>query len=146
MIAQILKTIFMSLGLGFLFEVLNRWLGTTFLYEFLNNNLVTILVALLAINATTMGIVLTKVRELIDKAGDGTDCFKNTKSQMLLSIKEQIALIIISIALLSFKNSAVLSSINDIDIVINSLLIGVFVYALIILYDTAKGVMLIVDY
>lgn len=145
MIVQIFKTMFMSVGVGFTFEIINRWLETTFLHSFLSQNLVTILIALLAINGTTMGIVLTKVRDLIDN-NSGIDCFKKTKEQMLLSIKEQIALIVIAVILLSVQSSPVLNSFTDIDIVINSMIIGVFVYSLNILYDTAKGVMIIVDY
>lgn len=145
MIFQVLKTAFMSLGAGFLFEFINRWLETPFLHTFLSTNLITILVALLAINATTMGIVLTKVRDLIDHNGGG-DCFEKTKSQMLLSIKEQISLIVLAIILLSLQNSALISSIKDVDLLINSSVIGIFIYAITILYDTAKGVLIIVDY
>ena len=146
MIIQIIKSAFMALGVGVFLEFFNQALGSAFLHTFLSANLITILIALLAINATTMGIVLTKVRDLIDRAGNLGDCFSQTKRQMLLSVKEQIGLVVIAIILLSVKESAAVTSVQNVVFIINSMVIGVFVYALNILYDTAKGVMIIVDY
>jgi len=100
---------------------------------------------LLAINGATMGIVLTKIRDLIDKDG-GAECFKSTRSQMLLSIKEQIGLIVFATILLSLKSSPQLSSIDNLELLMNSCIIGSFVYALNILYDVTKGVLIIVDF
>lgn len=145
MIKQVLTTSFISLGVGFLAELLNVWLGTTFLYGFFSNNLVTILVALLAINATTMGIVLTKIHDIVDKNG-GAEFFQNTKAHMLLSIKEQIGLIVISTFVLSVKTSQVVIAMDNMPLLLNSIVNGIFVYALLVLYDTARGVLIIVDF
>ncbi|MBC8798485.1 hypothetical protein [Shewanella algae] len=145
MIKQVLTTSFISLGIGFLAELLNVWLGSKFLYGFFESNLVTILVALLAVNAATMGIVLTKMRDLIDKNGNA-EAFKKTRSNMLLSIKEQIGLIILATIVLSVKSAPVVQSIENMPLFFNSIVTGIFVYALLVLYDTAKGVLVIVDF
>ena len=145
MIKQVLTTSFISLGVGFLAELLNIWLGSKFLYSFFESNLVTILVALLAVNAATMGIVLTKMRDLIDKNGNA-EAFKKTRRNMLLSIKEQIGLIILSTIILSVKSAPAVQSIQNMPLLFNSIVTGIFVYALLVLYDTAKGVLVIVDY
>lgn len=145
MIKQVLTTSFISLGVGFMAELLNIWLGSKFLYGFFESNLVTILVALLAVNAATMGIVLTKMRDLIDKNGN-VEAFKKTRSNMLLSIKEQIGLIIIATIVLSIKSAPVVQSIENMPLLFNSIVTGIFVYALLVLYDTAKGVLVIVDF
>ena len=58
MIKQVMTTSFTSLAIGFIVELLNIWLGSSFLYGFFSANLITILVALLAVNAATMGIPL----------------------------------------------------------------------------------------
>lgn len=145
MISQILKTTFLSLGIGFIVELINSWLATTFLPSFFEANLVTILVALLAVNAATMGIVLTKIRELIEKNGN-SKLFEKTRSQMLLSVKEQIALIIFSAVILSAKTSPLIISISNMNLLLNSIVNGIFAYALFILYDTAKGVLIIIDF
>lgn len=145
MIKQVLTTSFISIGIGFLAELLNVWLGSKFLYGFFESSLVTILVALLAVNAATMGIVLTKMRDLIDKNGNA-EAFKKTRRNMLLSIKEQIGLIILAAIVLSVKSAPVVQSIENMPLLFNSIVTGIFVYALLVLYDTAKGVLVIVDF
>jgi len=145
MIKQISKTAFLSLGLGFFAELINIWLSSNFLHEFFKINLITILVALLAVNAATMGIVLTKIRDLIDKNG-GAEFFQKTKDNMLLSVKEQIALIILATIILSVKSSPLIAGIENLPLLLNSVITGVFAYALLVLYDTAKGVLIIVDF
>lgn len=146
MIFQVLKTSLLSLGVGFIVELSTIWLNTPFLHEFLSTNLVTLLVALLAINGATMGIVLTKIRDLIDTNKGGASFFDNTRQQMLLSIKEQIALIIIAITLLSFKSSPEVLKVENLSLLINVCCIGVFVYAITILYDTTNSVLVIIDF
>lgn len=145
MIKQVFTTSFISLAIGFIAEMFNIWLGSNFLYSFFESSLVTILVALLAVNAATMGIVLTKMRDLIDKNGNA-EAFRKTRSNMLLSIKEQIALIILATVILSVKSAPAVQTIENMSLLLNSFLIGLFVYALLILYDTAKGVLVIVDF
>lgn len=145
MIKQVLTTSFISLGIGFIAELLNIWLGTNFLYSFFESNLVTILVALMAVNAATMGIVLTKMRDLIDKNGNA-ETFKRTRSNMLLSIKEQIGLIVLATVVLSIKSAPAVQAIENMPLLFNSIVTGIFVYALLVLYDTAKGVLIIVDF
>lgn len=145
MISHVLKTALISLGVGFLTEIINGWLSTQFLIKFFEANLITILVALLAINAATMGIVLTKIRDLIDKNG-GAEFFQKTRAQMLLAVKEQVGLIVFATVLLTIKSGAPISAIANLPFLLNSIVTGVFVYALIVLYDTAKSVLIIVDY
>lgn len=145
MIKQVMTTSFTSLAIGFIVELLNIWLGSSFLYGFFSANLITILVALLAVNAATMGIVLTKMRDLIDKNGNA-QVFKKTRANMLLSIKEQITLIILATIILSIKSAPAVKSIENMPLLLNSVVTGLFVYALLVLYDTAKGVLVIVDF
>lgn len=145
MIRQVLATSFISLGVGFIVEILNIWIGSRFLCDFFNANLITILVALLAVNAATMGIVLTKMRDLIDKNGSA-EAFKRTRSNMLLSIKEQILLIVLSTIVLSIKSAEVIQAVDNMPLLLNSIVTGIFVYALLVLYDTAKAVLIIVDF
>lgn len=145
MIKQVSKTAFISLGVGFLVELLRSWLSSSFLQNFFEGNLVTILVALLAINAATMGIVLTKIRDLIDKRG-GAQFFESTKKNMLLSVKEQISLIVLATIVLSVNSSPLIANVQNLSLFLDSIVTGIFVYALLVLYDTAKGVLIIVDF
>ncbi|MFW8696409.1 hypothetical protein, partial [Mesorhizobium japonicum] len=69
MIKQVLTTSLISLGIGYVCEFAQSMGQSQYLNDFLKGNLITLLVALLAINSATMGIVLTKIRDLIDKKG-----------------------------------------------------------------------------
>lgn len=145
MISQILKTSIMSIGVGFLAQVLQSSLTTNYLNNFLSENLITILIALLAINSATLGIVLTKIRDLVEKHGNA-QCFNTTKQQMILSIKEQIALIIFAVTFLTIVSSSLIASYSNLKMLFDATVVAVFTYALFVLYDTAKGVLIIIDF
>jgi hypothetical protein len=144
MVSNILKTIFLSLGIACFVQFIFRRIDSDSVNMFLLSNLTNLQVALLAINAATLGIVLTKIRELIEQVGNKST-FESTKSEMLVSIKEQLALIIFSLIVIAFsaaKNPIFYLS-QD---VYKTLLLSSFIYSLFILYDTAKSVFVILDY
>ena len=145
MIVQVIKSAFLALGVGFVCQLAQDWLATQYFTEFLYENLINLLVALLAVNSATMGIVLTKIRELIEKYGQG-DAFQRTRAQFLLSIKEQVALIATSIVFLTVSDSKYLSDVPRLDLFVGTVLTAIFVYAMMILYDTAKAVLIVVDH
>jgi hypothetical protein len=120
-------------------------LQTTFLSDFLRGNLVAILFGLLAINAATLSVVLTKIRELMDKAGKH-DAFPKTKNEMLLSIQEQVALIVISLIALMVEKSPIISDKPNITLAIGILLPACLCYSLAVLYDTCKSVFVILEF
>jgi len=111
----------------------------------MNDNLLTILIALLAINSATTGIVLTKIRELVELHGKA-ELFSPTRSQMVLAVREQVGLIAFAIVLLTLASSPVFQGSTNLKLLVDSLVCGVFFYALHILYDTAVGVLVIVDF
>lgn len=145
MIKQIIQYFLISFGGGFFSQLLQDWLENHYFNEFLKTNLVNLLVALLAINVTTLGIVLTRLRELTNKY-QCHGVFDSTKQQMLTSIKEQLGLIIFSITALNLLPSPKLIDIPSIDIFVNSLVSACFIYAMMVLYDTAKSVFIIIDF
>ncbi len=135
----------MSIGIGFIFQVLQGALSTAYLNSYLAQNLITILIALLAINSATLGIVLTKIRDLVERHGNA-ECFNSTKEHMILSIKEQIALIIFAITFLTIVSSEVIASYENLKMLFDAIVVAIFSYALFVLYDTAKGVLIIIDF
>lgn len=146
MIKQVLTTSLISLGIGYLCQLAQTAGQSQYLNDFLKGNLITLLIALLAINSATMGIVLTKIRDLIDKKGVGSDNFTATKSEMLLSIKEQIGLIALAVILLTLSDSAFVASTPELKSGMSVALCSIFAYSLINLYDTAKSVIIIIDF
>lgn len=133
-----------SIGLGFILSKIQELLGSNYITTFLQNNLITIQIALIAINATTLSVVLTKVRELIDKS-DNPEIFKNTKREMLFSIKEQLVLVGISLLVLVFDSSSLITNNPSLTELFSVLLIGCFSYSVSILYDTSKSVFILID-
>jgi hypothetical protein len=140
-----IRTALVALALGFLAQLAQRALETDYLNAFLRNNLLTLLIALLAINSATTGIVLTKIRGLIEVGGNAS-VFKATRAQMVLAVREQIALIVIAIAALTVASSPLLPSSDILQLSLESVVVGVFSYSMLVLYDTAVGVLLIVDF
>lgn len=140
-----IRTAFVSIGSGFFLAIIQDFLGTTFLNEFLRGNLISLLIALLAINSATLGVVLTKIRELADKH-NGIESFNATRNEMIISIREQISLIIIGTILLMVEKSTLITSVPHCGLILRVLLAAVFIYSMIVLYDTAKSVFSILDF
>lgn len=146
MITQTIKDALTAIGAGVLLYFGQSWLGGVFLIDFLARNLITLLVALLAINSATMGIVSSKIRDMMDSSPRAGGCFQRTKRGMLHSIREQISLIVIAIILLVSSGSPKLASIPNLAEFADICLVSIFVYAMRILYDTAKSVLIILDF
>ena len=123
-------------------------LGLDYLGDFLRSNLVTILITVLAINTATMAVILAKMFEISREHNTAVDqAFKNTKKELLLSIREQIGAVIAAM-MLSMLTSEKLPFVHfstHIHIGLEILLISVFIYGLYLLYDTAKSVLSFYD-
>lgn len=140
----VLRTTFMSLGAACVVQFLLHQIQSDFIFNFLKSNITNLQVALLAVNTATLGIVLTKIREIIDKTGQRAE-FESTRNEMLLSIKEQVALVATSLLIVAFE-SAGNPPIAVPSEVFQATLIASFIYSIIVLYDTAKSVFVILDY
>jgi hypothetical protein len=134
----------MSLGAACVVQFFLHQIQSDFIFNFLKPNITNLQVALLAVNTATLGIVLSKIREIIDKTGQRAE-FESTRNEMLLSIKEQVALVAVSlliIALESAKNPPIAVPSE----VFQATLVASFIYSIFVLYDTAKSVFVILDY
>jgi hypothetical protein len=139
-----IRTALISIGSGFLLCSLQDFLKTSYLSDFLKNNLISLLIALLAINSATLSVVLTKIRELVDKHG-GLESFRKTRNEMIISLREQITLIILGTILLMSEKSIYLTQLHC-DLFLHVAICAIFIYSMIVLYDTAKSVFAILDF
>lgn len=144
MITGILRSSFISLGIACTLQFFFAQIQSNFVFDFLKSNITNLQVALLALNTATLSIVLTKIRELIDKTGEHKK-FESTRQEMMLSIKEQITLIGVSLFIISLA-TAKKSPVHFPDELYQALLLTSFIYSLLVLYDTAKSVFVILDY
>ena len=131
--------VLIALGVG----ALSHWLKSPYLASFLDTNLILLLVALLAINTTTVSVIMTKLRELSKKPSD----FARTTASLKVSIIEQVILIVISVVFLMLKNSqVVVARLPHSNLVFEVALLAVFCYAIHVLYDTAMGVFVLIRF
>lgn len=144
MIAGIAKSFFIALGIACLAQFALATIQSSYVAEFLRQNIVNIQIGLLAINTATLGIVLTKLRDLIDNGVDAS-VFARTRNQMLLSIKEQVGLIVSALVILSVAGAKSLPFAVA-PALLDALLLTCFVYSLMILYDTAKSVFVVLEH
>ena len=124
------------------------YFNTNFLITFLKDNLIVILIALLAINATTQSLVLTKVRELVDELPKESrnGVFSNTRKQMKNSIIEHIFLIALSISFFVLIESPKIREMEVFIKILQTGIISCFVYSLFNLYDNVNAVFILLDF
>ncbi|MFS4491730.1 hypothetical protein [Maribacter sp. 2308TA10-17] len=136
------KTIFASFGIAFILIVFEYFLESSFLSLFLKENLVGLLLTLMAINTATSTVISGKLEEISERTGaDFADVIKEIK----FSLVEQIALIIMAVILLIIEDSKVLETkVEYFDTLINILLATILVYAVDILRDTGVAIFNIV--
>lgn len=143
MIKSIFQSLLISVGIAYLAQIIFDAIGSNYVFEFLKLNIINLQIGLLAINAATIGIVLTKLRDIADK-GAPLSKFNSVRKEMLLSIREQVALITAALIILSLSTAHKLPMGLNINF-FRVLLTACFVYSLLILYDTARSVFVVLD-
>lgn len=141
----LVRNIFIAVGGAFFLQQAQILLESDYIIRFLDGNLVSLLIALLAINTASLGIVLSKIREILDSKAGSND-FSATKNAMLYSIKEQIVLIFLSLILLMLNNSNWLTTQPKIAPLIEIAVITCFTFSMLILFDTAKSIFVILSF
>ena len=120
---NIVFNILLSIVVGYLLTQLQLFLGSCYLINFLKQNLITLLVALIAINSATLSILLTKIRELLDKTGQ-ISSFDNTKKQMIISIREQVIIVFVAILFLIIQDSSFIKFHSEFELFLNVSITG----------------------
>lgn len=140
MFNQILSTFSKSFVVAIIIYLIEYLMRVNFTKDFFSGNLITLLYAMLAINIATLGIVLTRIVEL----KQSNSSFSQTKNQILLSLKEQISLIFLSLILSILSKKDKINCYPELfEHSISILFLTIFVYSVFILYDTAKGLIYI---
>lgn len=117
-------------------------LESTILYNYLNDNLISLLLTLLAINTATSGLIASKIQDILLEIPEID--FKSTIKEMKLSLLEQIVLIFFSISTLVLDDSKILYFEHK-DCVLNIVSVAVLIYSIEILWDTGKSVFIIIE-
>lgn len=139
-----IKNICFFFVIGLLVQWFSVLIDSDYLIKFMDNSLITILLALLAINTTTMSVIMTKLKEISEKRHSD---FSATIAALKFSINEQVALIITALVIQIAKNSSKIHIyLPCSNFLFPSLLFGIFCCAIYILYDTANGIFVILRF
>lgn len=127
-----------ALAIAYALHKLQDRIGSDFLERLAQKDLVSLLLVLFSINTTTLGLMLSKIRDLLDRSGDPNG-FRKTRAGMLASIYEQIGLVGVAVLLLIVQDSTEAKQNVELEW---SLAVGctaTLVYAVMILEDTARA-------
>jgi hypothetical protein len=139
-----IKDLVFYLVIGYAVIGASSWLESSFLHDWLKRDLITLLVALLAINTTTSSVMMTKLKEIAERTG--TD-FGRTISQLKHSVIEQITYVIVAVIVLILVGSQkVLALHGFVEFLLTGVLAAVFVAAIHNLSDTANSIFVILHY
>ncbi len=130
---------------GGILNCLQYALKSNYLLDFIEDNLVMLLIALFAINSTTLTLIMTKMKELTDKT-EKKDAFSKTETEILFSIKEHFALIVFVVLLLILHSSPIINEYKHITKICNILLISSMIYSLHMLYDVSNSACIILKF
>ena len=140
---QKIKTAVFYLCIGTLLTFGSYYLKSTFLPQFLMADLLTILIALLAINIATLGIVFSKLEEIAVSVEEKTGTrpsFEKTQREAFASVKEQMWMIGITVVVSILCSSSVCEQYIVLKYITQTILATVLVWDLFVLYDTSSSV------
>ena len=137
-----LKNISFYVVLGVLITFLGQFLESDFLFEYLKENIIGLLLTLLAINTATLGLIASKIQDIVVKYPKFD--FSSTTKEMKTSLKEQIILICVSVLTLFLLDTSKYQFDYKTEVG-NVIMTTVLIYSINILWDTGKAVFVIID-
>lgn len=137
-----IKNISFFIVLATIVTLFSNFLESKFLFDYLKNNIIGLLLTLLAINTATLGLIASKIQDITVQFPKFD--FSNTIYEMKTSLLEQIILISLSIITSIFLDSCKVCFDYKIEIC-NIILVAILIYSINILWDTGKAVFVIIE-
>lgn len=139
---KLVKNISFFIVLAIIITLIGKGLESKFLFTYLQQNIIGLLLTLLAINTATLGLIASKIQDILSNYPKFN--FSTTIKEMKISLIEQIILIIVSVLSLLLMDSEKITYEYK-DIIGNTILTTILIYAVNILWDTGKGVFVIIE-
>lgn len=141
---NVVKNICLCLVLALGFNILETCLKSSFINNFMTEQIIGIQLSLMAITIATYTFIISKLEEL---SKEHPDSFNNTYQALKRAMIEQLYCIGISVFFLILKYSNFLKNLElqYYDIIINTLISTVFIYAIDILKDVGLAVFVLID-
>ncbi|MBL7729800.1 MAG: hypothetical protein JNM88_01370 [Chitinophagaceae bacterium] len=140
---KLVKNICFYVVLASAITLLSIHFDSKFLFKYLVNNIIGLLLTLLAINTATLGLIASKIQDIL--LNHPILNFEKTLKEMKLSLLEQIILVGVSIVTLTILDSTRINFANK-DVTCDILLVSVLIYAIDILWDTGKAVFVVIEH
>lgn len=137
-----IKNISFYIVLGVIITFLGKFLESNFLFIYLKENIIGLLLTLLAINTATLGLIASKIQDIVVNYPKFD--FSSTIKEMKTSLLEQIILICSSVITLLLLDSCKIDFSYKTDIG-NVILTTVLIYSISILWDTGKAVFVVIE-
>ncbi len=138
----ILKNISFYLVISYIICLGAYLVNSSLLFEYLHENIIGLLLTLLAINTATLGLIASKMQDLLKDFPNFS--FKDSIREMKISLIEQICLIISSVLIIIIHGSKMLEFPHK-NFTLDVLLSTVVVYSIAILWDTGKAVFVVIE-
>jgi hypothetical protein len=139
---SILKNISFYLVISYLTCLGAYYVNSSSLFTYLRENIIGLLLTLLAINTATLGLIASKMQDLLKDFP--TFSFRDSISQMKLSLLEQIILIVSSVIIIIVHGSKMILFPHK-YFTMDVLLVTIMVYSIAILWDTGKAVFVVIE-
>ncbi|MEN9442823.1 MAG: hypothetical protein RLZ33_2900 [Bacteroidota bacterium] len=137
-----LKNISFYLVISYIICLGAYFVNSSSLFTYLRGNIIGLLLTLLAINTATLGLIASKMQDLLKDFP--TFSFKDSIQQMKLSLLEQIILIVSSVLIIIVHGSKMIDFPHK-EFTLDVLLGTVVVYSIAILWDTGKAVFVVIE-
>lgn len=136
-IKNISLTLLISIGIVYICNIIE----SSNIFTYLDSNLLTMLLAFLAINTATLGHLAAKIQDIIVIYPQMN--FDGTLKEMKKSLVEQVIMIAVAIIVIILRNSNVYVNLKK--EILDVLSVSVFLYAINVLWDTGKSVFIIIE-
>lgn len=143
---HVVKNACCSIVFGFALVWFSDLISSKFLANFLDANLIMLLIALLAINITTMSVVMVKLKEISEERKGIR--FPRTVKEMKFAVYEQVFLIVFGLISQILCKSDLLSQSSiraDLRFIISAVPAAILIYSILILWDTGKSIFVILS-
>lgn len=139
--AEFVRNLVISVGLAILILAVSSALGSSFVVDLLNANLFMLIVALLAINVASIGVVASRLYDLKEKYDVS---FRRTANSMRNSLWEQVGLLaVLVLAGVIGTSPSVLQRWPLVSAVADVAVIAIFIWSIVVLYDTTNSILVL---
>lgn len=137
-----IKNISFFLVTSLIVVLISQAIESTSVFKYLQENIIGLLLTLLAINIASSGLIAAKIQDILVEFPKFD--FSESLKEMKISLLEQVILLGVSIITLIVSDSLMITYVHK-ELIGNTILFSILIYAINILWDTGQAVFIIID-